>query len=634
MKRSKHQAVYKYLPGVWTGYTDDKDPRLGGNSVTIKINTWNYRNLEGVFTDRIEAEILRNINIFERRGGNIQSFFLKSKDNFAFVEPATAEDFEDIRGEVSPLVFYCSNCGSTLSLSNSNYLNKNTWTCQLCNTRSVKQLQMVYTCECGSAVPVKLPYKKINGKLIDYKYWPVGVRNAYKFVYKVGKSEKPEEMKHKCDCGEVLLPRNASDNVNFRALNIKTIKLMDEKQGKFYKNGLDAKKIIIAYWLALISESKFKDILNNMEFFKENDNISEMSEEFKKKVKDFMDLFGIDEEQAIAGVKKMAKKGDDNKNSYIQQQIASSIPNIGIDVIEVLASQLLEYDTLKNAIRTITLEEAIEKQKSMKIIKAEEEIHNINKKFGIYSAQVSHDVEVITSTYGFTRRKVDPKQSSAKTGLGLKSFRNEKEGRNLVYTAKLETEGILIEFDKVKIINWLYDNKFIDDSKLPDLEDETIVKKWYLENVKCSEITSFNHLDKNNPESSITHYIYTLLHSISHAFIKSAGSLSGLDKNSLSEIILPNTCSIFIYANTAQGVPLGSLSGMFEQNYKMFLRKAQELMQRCVFDPICSDRDNASCSSCTQLSEVCCCHFNMDLTRKYVIGVKSKTENIKGFWEF
>ena len=63
-----------------------------------------------------------------------------------------------------------------------------------------------------------------------------------------------------------------------------------------------------------------------------------------------------------------------------------------------------------------------------------------------------------------------------------------------------------------------------------------------------------------------TYYVYNLIHTISHALLKNAGILSGLEKNSLSEMIFPNLATIFIYANTTQGIPLGALSGMFEQN--------------------------------------------------------------------
>ena len=48
---------------------------------------------------------------------------------------------------------------------------------------------------------------------------------------------------------------------------------------------------------------------------------------------------------------------------------------------------------------------------------------------------------------------------------------------------------------------------------------------------------------------------------MSHCFIKTAGEMSGLSGNSLSEIIIAETASIFIYAQSSQGVPLGALSG-------------------------------------------------------------------------
>lgn len=66
------------------------------------------------------------------------------------------------------------------------------------------------------------------------------------------------------------------------------------------------------------------------------------------------------------------------------------------------------------------------------------------------------------------------------------------------------------------------------------------------------------------------------MHSISHAFIKTAGEISGLEDTSLTEVILLETTSIFIYAQTSQGTPLGALSGMIETNYYNFLQKALE----------------------------------------------------------
>ena len=43
MKRSKSQAVYKILPGMWIS---DKDSH--GNNVTAQVTSWNYKPMEGI----------------------------------------------------------------------------------------------------------------------------------------------------------------------------------------------------------------------------------------------------------------------------------------------------------------------------------------------------------------------------------------------------------------------------------------------------------------------------------------------------------------------------------------------------------------------------------------------------------
>lgn len=632
MKRSKHQAVYKYLPGVWAAFNDRDVDKLNSNSVTIQIDKWNYRTLEGIFTQRITTEIARQIKLFYRRGGGIVGFNIDSlEDELLYVEPAMIEGIPDIIGDISPLTFYCRNCKSTFSYSDSRYISKNTWKCQKCGKNDIRQLQMIYSCECGAANPVKLPYKIINGKKVEYKYNPVDGREAYKFYYYNKGKEIKEEMVFKCQCNKWLIPSNASDGKNFRPFDVKTINLIDKRQGIFYKKGIDSQRIITANWLGLISDEKYEEILQNIDdFFNENSDI-ENSKEFIKKVEEYIDIFELEEEEAKEKAKKALLKSNNNKNSGVQREIEKQFPNLSFEQIEIIASQILEYNTLKSSKRIITINEAIENQLELGVIQNKSDILKVNEQYGISNAQVSQDIEIITSTFGYTRKVKDPEKVSNGGILNLKPFRNEQD-KNIVYCSVLETEGIVIELDKKKILGWLYENKVISQENMPDMEDELSIKKWFIENIKSDKITPFSDLDVENPEMKITYYVYNLIHTISHALLKNAGILSGLEKNSLSEMIFPNLATIFIYANTTQGIPLGALSGMFEQNYKSFIIQAEDIMGRCVFDPICMDRDNGSCSACTHLSEISCCHFNKDLNRKLLIGHKTESESIIGFW--
>jgi hypothetical protein len=120
---------------------------------------------------------------------------------------------------------------------------------------------------------------------------------------------------------------------------------------------------------------------------------------------------------------------------------------------------------------------------------------------------------------------------------------------------------------------------------------------------------------------------------MSHAFMNAAGELSGLSSNSLTEIIIVETASIFIYAQTSQGIPLGALSGMAETNYAYFLKKAFDETKNCVFDPICTERDDTACSACLIIPEISCNHFNAELGRKYLYSIDGVETPTIGFWE-
>ena len=154
MKRSKNQAIYKFLPGMWVAYKDESNV-----TSTAQITNWYYNKIDGLYNKFLEHEIRRQIRIFGEKGGDINSFSIDSpNDCFAIVEPAGISGLPDIIGEFSPLVFYCSSCHRTFKLKKSSDIQKSTWICRNCQNHSIKQLQMVYACECGYAQPIEIPF--------------------------------------------------------------------------------------------------------------------------------------------------------------------------------------------------------------------------------------------------------------------------------------------------------------------------------------------------------------------------------------------------------------------------------------------------------------------------------------------
>lgn len=635
MKRSKTQAVYRFLPEMWISEKGDSE-----RAVSAKIKNWNYIKMSDIYEDFIEGEIKRQIKLFGDRGGDISAFDLSpDTHSFAIVETACNEGIPDIIGEISPLVFYCSSCGTVSDLRNPDAVDKYTWKCKNpdCGKWAVKQLQMIYACECGYAQPIKIPH--VQG-VKNFKFRPN--ETQYKMFYRSGNSEKPAEFVQICpNCNSRLVPDNANSGRNYKPFTLKVINLVDQRNGQFYKKGIDAQKTIVCRWFDKLSTADYEEILNNIELaFSDAFKSDAQRRNVKQQVRALIDTGMLPPEMFESAVNNMLQNAPNTKS--VERYVAmcddlfsrKKMENpVGYaEWLSHFSFKLMQYDTLKYAKRIITLEEAIQRQLDMEFIDSPEEVTALSKKMGIANMQVSCDIQIINCTYGYSRRVADPKNSTNKNcRLKLNAYDRTRDGTaNLVYGAKLDTEGILFEISQRKIVEWLYENNIISEEQLPDLDDDISVKKWFAQYVHSDVISMFGEIDDSE---KITKNVFALLHSMSHAFMNSAGELSGLSGNSLTEIILVETASIFIYAQTSQGIPLGALSGMAESNYAYFLKKAFDEAKNCVFDPICTERDDTACSACLIIPEISCNHFNAELGRKYLYSIDGVDNPTVGFWE-
>lgn len=635
MKRSKTQAVYRFLPEMWISEKGDSE-----RAVSAKIKNWNYIKMSDIYEDFIEGEIKRQIKLFGDRGGDISAFDLSpDTHSFAIVETACNEGIPDIIGEISPLVFYCSSCGTVSDLRNPDAVDKYTWKCKNpdCGKWAVKQLQMIYACECGYAQPIKIPH--VQG-VKNFKFRPN--ETQYKMFYRSGNSEKPAEFVQICpNCNSRLVPDNANSGRNYKPFTLKVINLVDQRNGQFYKKGIDAQKTIVCRWFDKLSTADYEEILNNIELaFSDAFKSDAQRRNVKQQVRALIDAGMLPPEMFESAVNNMLQNAPNTKS--VERYVAmcddlfsrkkTENPVGYAEWLSHFSFKLMQYDTLKYAKRIITLEEAIQRQLDMEFIDSPEEVTALSKKMGIANMQVSCDIQIINCTYGYSRRVADPKNSTNKNcRLKLNAYDRTRDGTaNLVYGAKLDTEGILFEISQRKIVEWLYENNIISEEQLPDLDDDISVKKWFAQYVHSDVISMFGEIDASE---KITKNVFALLHSMSHAFMNSAGELSGLSGNSLTEIILVETASIFIYAQTSQGIPLGALSGMAESNYAYFLKKAFDEAKNCVFDPICTERDDTACSACLIIPEISCNHFNAELGRKYLYSIDGVDNPTVGFWE-
>jgi len=421
----------------------------------------------------------------------------------------------------------------------------------------------------------------------------------------------------------------------------KIINLVDSRSGNFFEKGIEAQKTVISRWFGKITNENFEYILNNIDLsFSDMLRTDSKRKEIEKQVNDLVTKGFLPKDQFDIIVNSMLESSGDSKSveqysmscdELFVQKKSENIEEYN-NWINNFSFKLMQYDTLKYAKHQITLEDSIKRQLNLEFIDSANEIMDMNAKLGIRNMQVSCDIQIINCTYGYTRRVADPKNSNNKNSrLKLNAFDKTREGNlNLVYGSKLDTEGILFEISQRKIVEWLYKNELIKEEQLPDLEDDIAIKKWFAENIHGEKISTFGKVDD---DEIITKYVFSLLHSMSHAFIKTAGEISGLSKDSLSEIIIVETASIFIYAQTGQAIPLGALSGMAESNYLFFIRQVFDESKTCVFDPICTERDDTACTACLVIPEISCNHFNTNLGRKYLYSIHDVESPKVGFWE-
>lgn len=638
MKRSKNQAVYKFLPETWVSERDESNV-----AVTAKITKWNYDKMQNIYDDFIENEIKRQVELFGKREGDISSFDLrKDVHSFSIVEPKCLEGIPDIFGEMSPLVFYCSSCGHVIEKRYASDVDKYVWNCtnpKCKKHHTVKQLQMIYACECGFAQAVRIPY--IKEPHDNCKYCPN--ENQFKMFYKVGNAEKSVDIAMTCpNCNSRLLPDNANAGRNYKPFTLRVINLVDSKSAEFYKKGEEAKKAIIAKWFGKMSQEEYEKILDNVaEAFSERLRTSAQREKIKERYDDWISqgLIQHDIAETLMQSEFAALQSDSlSIERYVIacDEIFAGFTNMNGTIynewLNNFSFKLMQYNTIKYAKRTITLDDSIQRQMEMEFIESPNEIYRFHQKLGIANMQVSSDIQIVNCTYGYTRRACDPqKRMNKNCRLKLNAYDKTKDGTaNLVYGTKLDTEGILFEISQKKIIEWLRVNHIIRDEQVPDLDDELAVKKWFSEYVHSDAVPMFGEIEGGE---YITKNVFGLLHSMSHALMRTAGEISGLSSNSLTEIIIVETASIFIYAQTSQGIPLGALSGMAEMRYEYFLHRVYEDSRNCVFDPICKDRDDTACSGCLIIPEISCNHFNAGLGRKYLYSIDGVEQPKIGFWE-
>ncbi|PSQ51905.1 hypothetical protein BRD20_08785 [Halobacteriales archaeon SW_8_65_20] len=242
-------------------------------------------------------------------------------------------------------------------------------------------------------------------------------------------------------------------------------------------------------------------------------------------------------------------------------------------------------------------------------------------KVNIASAWVVDNLPLLNYTFGFTRDHPERSRTD------LQPFPHPRgEDSTPVYVDQTPSEAIVLQVDRSAIIEWLDEKGSLRGVERPDTDDESDLKEWLLKNVDTNELR-----DHYSPiEDDLTREVYTLLHSMSHALMRTASGQCGLDSNSISEYVMPSVPAIFLYASSTEHFSLGGMHTLFKTRIHPWVDETIADVQKCVYDPVCEHEDGA-CHACLHMSEVACESANGNLDRRYLVG--DDRGRIPAFWE-
>ena len=616
MHRGLQQALYKYLPENWVDFTQS------GGSVTyaVHVDNWNSVQLMGINNKRLLRVINQQINEYKTQNGEGSVVGFPSVINEEFVDvltPKVSDNIAAIQTSVKPWVFVCNKCGNVRQYYSYDEFKRKEFDRCKCGEH-LTQLRMIRVCKCGYADGVFVPKCKTPGHGTTYMK-----RKGSGLDFVCQKCGQRASLPHYCpECKQEIKIKPALDSSNYIPFSLSLIDLLDKQKDVFLDSEKDGRgeQVVIAQYLSLITQDSYKSIIKNGKVTQADEFESALQAEAES-----LRAAGLDEATINMVIDAKRRTNPGNQIFEALSKVSNGITSVSSEGLKLIAEEILEYDELIDAKITLTLEKA-EEDAELVNDGIRPDYRSICEQLGFSNTQLCSAVPIVFSSYGYTRLE------RCGEGVKLHGFPQEMAKRN-VYATRLETEGVLFELDRAKVLSWLLENGLICQNDMPtDMSDEGI-KMWFLDRIHPDLIMPFSEIDGNG-NGAITKHVYTLLHSISHALINEASEICGLDKSSLSEYILPNIPAVFIYCSNSQGFNMGALYSAFQTQLDKWLKRAFERVKKCIFDPVCINKEKA-CAGCLYLNEVSCRHFNKDLDRSYLCGYFDNQEQkkLKGYWE-
>jgi hypothetical protein len=243
---------------------------------------------------------------------------------------------------------------------------------------------------------------------------------------------------------------------------------------------------------------------------------------------------------------------------------------------------------------------------------------------GLAELSLVTEFPITTAVYGYSRVDYQPDECF------VNPFPADRDagGRFPIFVNVTSADALLLRLDHHAVLAWLAANGF--PVRIPATRNPRLAER-------SSFVTMFEGvdlrqtIDASHPQARM---VFGLVHTMSHAALRHAGLLCGLDPTSLAEYVLPRALSFAIYSNQSFGATIGALTALFEQSLEDWLGRVVG-SRRCLYDPVCSV-DGGACHACAHASETSCRFFNVNLGRQFMFGGADKVlgQVRVGFFDF
>ncbi len=268
------------------------------------------------------------------------------------------------------------------------------------------------------------------------------------------------------------------------------------------------------------------------------------------------------------------------------------------------------------------------------------EIEHKRRALGLREVLLVRDLPVISATYGYTRRSFEPtyeELSAANLPTQIRAFpavdrvaarnlgRTDLVGTVPILAREGEHEGLFLSLDPDRVLAWLEANGLT--LPLPEAQAQARI------------LNSLEDVDRYYDDVwrlEMRRMVFGLVHSLSHAAMRTASRFAGIERTSIGEYIFLPLLGTVIYDNSSS-FQLGGMETLARDHLNGFLNALSDEAMSCLYDSECIDHRGA-CHGCLHAPEISCRVFNHGLSRALLINGHAPwvdiatDERMIGYW--